>query len=211
MTATVNVVLIDDHLMVRKGIELLLRSHGIAVIGVAERPAHGVELIRRRRPDVALVDIALDGEDGTDVCRELGREPGGPAMLLYTGSTDPAVLDRALGAAVDGVALKGSPPAELVEAIRVLADGGTYFDPRLQALLKRDPRATERVLTAREREILSLLAEGLTGEQIAETLVLSPETVRTHVRNAMARLGAKTRVHALALALQGGEVSTRQP
>jgi DNA-binding NarL/FixJ family response regulator len=211
MTADVSVVLIDDHLMVRKGIELLLRSHGIAVIGVAEQPAHGVELIRRRRPDVALVDIALDGADGTDVSRELGPEPGGPAILLYTGSTDPVVLDRALAAAVEGVALKGSPPAELVEAIRVLADGGTYFDQRLQLLLNREPRAAERVLTGREREILSLLAEGLTGEQIAEALVLSPQTVRTHIRNAMTRLGAKTRVHALALALQSGELSPRQP
>jgi DNA-binding NarL/FixJ family response regulator len=207
----VSVVVIDDHLMVRKGIELLLRSNGIAVIGVAEQPARGVELIRRRRPDVALVDMALDGGDGTEVSRALDSEPGAPAILLYTGSTEPGVLDRALGAAVDGVALKGSPPAELVQAIRVLADGGTYFDPRLQALLKRDPQAARRLLTGREREIISLLAEGLTGEQIAETLVLSPQTVRTHIRNAMTRLGAKTRVHALALALQRGEVSTREP
>lgn len=205
----IRVVVVDDHLMVRKGVELLLRSADLAVVGVAERAAEALPLIRRRRPDVAVVDIGLADGSGIALSRRIREEVPDTATLLYTGTVDASVLGEALAADPAGVALKAGSPTELVDAVRLIARGGTYFDPRLTALLA--PRqAAPPVLSPREREIFGLLARGLTGEQIAELLVLSPETIRTHVRNAMRKLEANTRVHALALALQSGEVKPEQ-
>jgi DNA-binding NarL/FixJ family response regulator len=201
----IRVVLVDDHLTARRGVEMLLRADDIAVVGVADGARAALPLMVRRRPDVALVDIALAEGDGIDLCRQIAEQASQTGVLLYTGSPDPRVLSTALAAGPAGIALKAGRPQELIDAIRVVARGGTYFDPRLKAMLAaREVRAP--VLSPREREVLSFLADGLTGEQIAERLVLSPETIRTHVRNAMGKLGAKTRVHALALALEGGEV-----
>lgn len=184
---------------------MLLRADDIAVVGVADGARAALPLIVRRRPDVALVDIALAEGDGIDLSRQIAEHATQTSVLLYTGSPDARVLRTALVAGPAGIALKAGPPHELIDAIRVIARGGTYFDPRLKALLAAG-EARAPVLTPREREILSFLADGLTGEEIAERLVLSPETIRTHVRNAMRKLGAKTRVHAVALAFESGEV-----
>jgi DNA-binding NarL/FixJ family response regulator len=102
--------------------------------------------------------------------------------------------------------MKTGTPAELVGAIRAVAAGRRYLDPRLQSYVRGDWKEEPPVLTPREREILTLLAEGLSGEQTAQKLYLSSETVRTHVRNATSKLGASTRVHAVALAMQRGEI-----
>lgn len=204
----IRVVVVDDHLMVRKGVELLLRSQEIAVVGVAQGEADALALVERRRPDVALVDIGLADGDGIELSRRIAEQAPATAVLLYTGNVDPDVLGEALRAGPAGIALKAGTPAELIEAVRVVGRGGAYFDSRLAELLEPRDRSAH-VLTEREREVFRLLAGGLTGEQIAEQLVLSPETVRTHVRNAMGKLGAHTRVHALALALQSGEIPLR--
>lgn len=202
----VRVVVVDDHLMVRKGVELLLRSQDIAVVGVADGATHALPMIARRAPHVALVDIGLADGDGIELTARLAEEAPGVNVLLYTGTVESDVLTAALRAGPAGIALKTAGPVDLLEAISVIATGGTYFDPGLAALV--ETRAPVRnVLSPREREVFTLLARGFTGERIAEQLVLSPETVRTHVRNAMAKLAAKTRVHALALALHCGEVS----
>ncbi len=128
--------------------------------------------------------------------------------MLYTGSSDEDLLFSGLDSGARGYALKDGSPRELVDALALVADGGSYVDPRLRpALLSR--RSTERLpsLSNREREILDLLAQGLTGEQVAEKLVLSAETVKTHIRNAMSKLEAHTRVHAIAIALREGFIS----
>ena len=128
--------------------------------------------------------------------------------MLYTGSSDEDLLFSGLDSGARGYALKDGSPRELVEALALVAGGGSYVDPRLRpALLSR--RSTERLpsLSNREREILDLLAQGLTGEQVAEQLVLSAETVKTHIRNAMGKLEAHTRVHAIAIALREGYIS----
>lgn len=204
----IRVVVVDDHLMVRKGVELLLRSQDIAVVGVARGEADAVPLILRRRPDVALVDIGLEDGDGIGLSLSLREQASETAVLLYTGNPDPDMLGEALRAGPAGVALKAGEPSELLEAIRLVARGGTYFDPRLAGVFAAE-KPSQPLLSAREREVFGLLADGLTGEQIAERLVLSPETIRTHVRNAMGKLDAHTRVHALALALQYGEIGLR--
>jgi DNA-binding NarL/FixJ family response regulator len=204
----VSLVLVEDHLALREGLELLLTREGCKVVGSVGDPEEAVEIIERTGPDVAIVDIRLPGESGIGLTRRLLRDRPDLGVVLYTGHSDVQLLYEGLDSGARGYALKDGPPEELLEAIRSIAAGGTYVDPRLRpALLSRG--ATRRVphLSPREREILDLLAQGLTGERIATQLFLSPETVRTHVRNAMEKLEANTRVHAIAIALRQGEIS----
>ena len=202
----VNVVIVDDHVALRRGMELLLRRAGHHVVGTADDAESAEALILRRRPDVALVDLALPGKSGAELTRSLLSAEPGLRIVLYTGAADERQLLDALNAGAAGFALKSGDPEELDQAIRTVAAGGDYLDPRLTALLA--GRASgRRLLSPREREILGLLSQGLSGEEAAKELFLSPETVRTHVRNAMQKLDAATRAHAVALALQRGEIA----
>jgi DNA-binding NarL/FixJ family response regulator len=203
-------VLIEDHQALREGLELLLGREGCVVVGTAGNAAEGQQLVEELAPDVALVDIRLgdDEPDGIDLTRRLLTTDPDRRIVLYTGSSDEELLFDGLDSGARGYALKDGSPRELVEALALVAEGGSYVDPRLRpALLSR--RSTERLpsLSNREREILDLLAQGLTGEQVAEKLVLSAETVKTHIRNAMSKLEAHTRVHAIAIALREGYIS----
>jgi DNA-binding NarL/FixJ family response regulator len=202
------VVLIEDHQALREGLELLLGREGCEVVGAAGTAAEGQQLVEDLEPDVALVDIRLGEDDGIDLTRQLlGADPE-RRVVLYTGSSDEDLLFSGLDSGAQGYALKDGSPRELVDALVLVAEGGSYVDPRLRAaLLSR--RVTERLpaLSNREREVLDMLAQGLTGEQVAEQLVLSAETVKTHIRNAMSKLEAHTRVHAIAIALREGYIS----
>jgi DNA-binding NarL/FixJ family response regulator len=206
-TSPLNVVIVDDHVALRRGMELLLRRAGHHIVGTADDAEAGEALILRRKPDVALVDLALPGKSGAQLTRSLlGSDPK-LRIILYTGAADERQLLDALDAGAAGVALKSGDPEELEQAIRAVAAGDDYLDPRLTPLLARGGNGRARTLSPREGEILGLLSQGLSGEEAAKQLFLSPETVRTHVRNAMTKLGAATRAHAVALALQRGEIS----
>ena len=202
-----NVVIVDDHVALRRGMELLLRRSGHHVIGTADNAEAAEALILRRKPDVALVDLSLPGMSGADLTRSLLRANPGLRILLYTGAADEAELLEGLDAGAAGFALKSGDPAELEQAILTVAGGEDYLDPRLAPLLAKAGNGRLRILSPREREILGLISQGLSGEEAAKQLVLSSETVRTHVRNAMSKLGAATRAHAVALALQRGEIT----
>lgn len=206
-TPELNVVIVDDHVALRRGMELLLRRAGHHVVGTADDAEAGEALILRRKPDVALVDLALPGMSGAELTRSLLKEDPRVRIILYTGAADERQLLDALDAGAAGLALKSGDPQELEQAILTVAAGGDYLDPRLTPLLAKGGNGREKTLSPREREILGLLSQGLSGEEAANQLFLSPETVRTHVRNAMTKLGAATRAHAVALALQRGEIS----
>ncbi len=202
-----NVVVVDDHVALRRGVELLLRRHGHHVVGTADDAESAEALILRRRPDIALIDLALPGESGADLTRRLLAEHPAMRIVLYTGTADERHLLDGLDAGAAGFALKSGTPEELEEAIRTVAAGGEWLDPRVKSLLSlSNGNGHVRLLSPREREILLLLSRGLSGEGAAKQLYLSSETVRTHVRNAMTKLGASTRVHAVALALKRGEI-----
>jgi DNA-binding NarL/FixJ family response regulator len=205
-TKPLNVVIVDDHVALRRGMELLLRRAGHHVVGTADDAESGEVLILRRKPDVALVDLALPGMSGAELTRSLLSSDPELRVILYTGAADERQLLDALDAGAAGFALKSGDPEELEEAIRTVAAGGDYIDPRLTPLLAKGSDGNARTLSPREREIMGLLSRGLSGEEVAKQLFLSPETVRTHVRNAMSKLGAATRAHAVALALQRGEI-----
>ena len=187
--------------------ELLLRRAGHHVIGTADDAEAAEALILRRRPDVALVDLNLPGRSGAELTRGLLESDPTLRIVLYTGAGDERELLEALDAGAAGFALKSGDPEELEQAILTVAAGKDYLDPRLAPLLSKSANGDGHVLSPREREILGLLSQGLSGEEAAKRLFLSSETVRTHVRNAMSKLGAATRVHAVALALQRGEIS----
>jgi DNA-binding NarL/FixJ family response regulator len=202
------VVIIDDQLAVRRGVELLLREAGFAIAGTgAIDDAAG--LLRGRRHDVALLEICPRQGDGVQFARDVLRErPGAPLVLTTTGTAPGAVLAEAAELGAPGFVLKSSSPQVLVDALRAVAAGGSFRDPELDRLLSPSlspSRHLARVasLTPREREILGLLADGWSGPEIAGRLVISIETVRTHIANATAKLGARTRVQAVALVVRG--------
>jgi DNA-binding NarL/FixJ family response regulator len=178
------------------------------VVGAAGTADAGRELVERLDPDVALVDIRLGEDSGIELTRALLDAAPERRIVLYTGSSDVELLVSGLDSGARGYALKEGTPAELTGALQTVAQGGTYVDPRLRsALLSRETTQRLPSLSKREGEIMDLLAQGLTGEQVAERLVLSSETVKTHIRNAMAKLEANTRVHAIAIALREGFIN----
>jgi DNA-binding NarL/FixJ family response regulator len=203
----ITVLLVEDHLALRRGMELLLRARGFRIVGVGESADQGFRLYESRRPDVAVIDVGLGAGSGVTLSERILELDPDAGVLVYTGMTDRASIEFAASSGARGFALKAGGPEELVGAIRTVAAGGVHVDPAVAALLA-PTVAPARMLTNREREILELLSTGMTGEQAAEALFLSPETVRTHVRNAMRKLGANTRVHAVAIALRLREIGS---
>ena len=201
MTEPLEVIVVEDHLAMRGGIELLLRGEGLRVAGVASSVDEARALLGRRRHDVALVDVHLGEESAVGLVEELLRADPHAAIVLYTGYTDAdSGLGDAVRAGARGFVLKSSAAPRLIAALRSVAAGGHYVDPDLAAQLSAGRQLSRlKALSPRETEILGLLAEGLNGQAIADQLFLSPETVRTHVRNATVKLGARTRVQAVAM------------
>ncbi len=195
--------MIDDHEALRTGLEELLGQAGFEVVGAAGNLAAGLDLVEHSEPDVVLVDIRLPDGDGIDLTRQLLARHPELAVVLYTGDADADLLYEGLDSGARGYALKAGSMEELLTAIRQVAAGGSYVDPRLDRILL-SPRATAHVpqLSPREREIMHLMAEGMTADAIGAKIAVSVETVRTHVRKAMAKLDADTRTQAVATALR---------
>jgi len=212
---SVRLVLVEDHHALRKGLELLLADRGFEVVGSVGEAADAHAVVGEHGPDAAVVDVHLGPESGIELTRELVALHPGLKVVLYTGSCDPELVLAGLHAGASGYALKDGDPDELIGAIDATLDGERYLDPRLRAYLPPEPgpepeplpEPSVPMLSKREREVMDLLAQGLTGEQVAELLVLSAETVKTHIRNAMGKLDATTRVHAVALGLRDGQIS----
>jgi len=205
--AEIQVIVVEDHPPVRQGLELLLPRRGFRMIGSAGSFEAGVRMIRARRPDVALVDIDLgDGAgSGTDLAKALHDERSATATVLYTGSIDNALIDVAVDSGARALVLKSSPIEHLADAIRAAAAGQHYVDPLVASMPWRCEQGAPGV-SKREAQVLALLAQGLTTDQVAGDLFLSPETVQTHVRNAARKLGAHGRLHAVILALMRGDI-----
>lgn len=203
----IRVAFVEDHEAVRKSIETMLGRHGCVVTASAATAAEGYEAIAANPPDVAIIDVNLPDEPGSSLVRRLAKSHPDLGVLIYTSAEDGMELRDALDTGARGFALKAGGLHELCEAIEAVARGGTYMDPRLRStFLSRRMTDSIPVLTKREREVLDLLARGHTGEEAARMLFLSPETIRVHVRNAMRKLQAGTRVHAVVVAMRLGEI-----
>jgi DNA-binding NarL/FixJ family response regulator len=204
--------IVDDHEVLREGLQSLLVGSDLEVVGTAGNVAAAMDLVEHAAPDVALVDIGLPDGSGIELARRLLAARPGLRIVLYTGETDAELLYEGLDSGAQGYALKAGPMQELVSAITQVAAGGSYVDPRLDRILLSE-RATTKVsqLSPREREVMGLMAEGRTAEVVGEQLGVSVETVRTHVRNAIRKLQARNRVHAIAIALERGEITLERP
>lgn len=201
------VAIVDDHPALVSGLELLLDRFDCEVVGTAGDTEAGHQLVARQRPNVAVIDLGLPDGSGAGLARRLLELDPTLGVLLYTGVADDEALAEALDCGARGFALKAGPPEELAAAIRTVSRGGRYMDPRVRAtVLSRATTDRVSLLSNREREILDLVARGFTGEEAAKRLYISPETVRTHIRNAMGKLEANTRGHAVAIALREGEI-----
>ena len=201
--ALTSVVVADDHPAVVEAVADVLTEHGIEVAGRARDGDDALEQIELRKPSVAILDLRMPGQSGIAVARLVARSAPDTSVILYTAFGDRALLTEALDAGARGFVLKEAPLAEVVRAVELVASGRTYVDPVLAGVLS-SSAATEKMtnLTQRERDVLRLLADGMSNEEIGKSLFISPETVRTHVRKAMAKLDADTRTQAVATALR---------
>jgi DNA-binding NarL/FixJ family response regulator len=201
------VVVIEDHPTVREGLCLVLEREGYAIVGRAGTVEEGHAAIVEGNPDVALIDVQLTDGSGVELARRLLRRDNRLGVVLYTGAEDLDILEQAVASGARGFALKISEPDTTLRAVRAVAAGGTFIDPEVRRRLENRPPPPTRLLSVREREVLSRLAEGHSIEDIAADLVLSTETIRTHVRNAMGKLETRTRAHAIVVALRRGELA----
>lgn len=216
----IKVLLADDEGLVRSGFRVLLDlEDGIEVVGEATTGAEAVARARSLRPDVVLMDIRMPSMDGIEATRSIAETrglEGVRVLILTTYETDDYVYE-ALQAGASGFLLKDAGPSELLHAIRVVAAGDGLLAPRITrrliaqftaertAIQTREERLE--VLTAREREVLALVGQGMSNEEIGNELSLSPATARTHVSHAMTKLGARDRAQLVVIAYQTGLVT----
>jgi DNA-binding NarL/FixJ family response regulator len=193
----------DDHPAVVQAVAEILAAHSISVVGQDRDGDQALDTIRKLKPRVALLDLRMPRMSGIEVARAAHRYVPETGVILYTAYGDRALLTEALDAGARGFVLKEAPLAEVVRAVELVAEGRTYVDPVLAGVIS-GSAATDKVLnlTQRERDVLRLLADGNSNEEIGKALFISPETVRTHVRKAMTKLDADTRTQAVATALR---------
>jgi DNA-binding NarL/FixJ family response regulator len=208
-----SLVLVEQHEALRDGLAVLLERRGFNVLGCATTAERGEEVIREREPDVAVVGVDLPDERGTELVRRVSGNGVDSKFVIYTGLDDPDLLEAAYRSGARGLVAKPAGLSVLVDALREVWRGGRYFDPSFARKGENDGNGNgrQKALSNRESEVLAMLAEGLTGEQIAKRLVLSPETIRTHVRNAMEKLDARTRTEAVVIALDRKEIQRASP
>jgi DNA-binding NarL/FixJ family response regulator len=208
MTDPITCVVADDHPAMLTAVAEVLGRSGFEVVGRAKDGAEAVALIESAKPAIAIVDVRMPRLSGIEVAIQAAGASPRTAIVFYTAFGDRALLSEALDVGARGFVLKEAPLADLVRAAERVAAGEAYVDPVLAGVLV-SSHFTDRApsLTQREREVLRLLADGLANEEIGKTLHISPETVRTHVRKAMAKLEADTRTQAVATALRQSIIS----
>lgn len=202
------VAIVDDHAIVREGLAVMLAAEGYEIVLRAGDAASAIGPLVELAPDVAVIDIGLPGESGLSLVARLVHRAPSVGVVLFTGAEDEHELARALASGARGLAMKGADPSETLRAVHAVAAGGRYIDPRVRAVVAAG-RPAEPVarLSPRERQVLELVSRGDSVDAIAAKLVISRDTVRTHVRNAIRRLGAENRTHAIALSLRSGEIA----
>jgi DNA-binding NarL/FixJ family response regulator len=199
-------VVADDHVAIAELLSVFLAEHGIDVVATARDGLGALATIIEVEPAAAVVDVVMPRMGGIDVVRELTRLGTPTRVILYTGFDERALLVEALDAGAAGYVLKDSPLDEVVRAIRTVAAGERYIDAAVAPFVVASLPA-ETALSARQREVLRLLADGLTTEEIGVRLRISPDTARTHLQAAIRKLAANNRTEAVAIALRRSLIS----
>ena len=194
----------DDHPALVSAVADFLSDHGFEIVGPASDGAQALAAAANARPELALVDYRMPRSGGRELIRRIKEVSPHTRVAVYTAEASGQLVTDVLAAGADAIVLKEAPLADLVRALTAILAGQSYVDPALAgaALGIGNGRATG--LTPRERDVLTLLAEGLTHEEVGERLDIAAETVRTHARKAADRLGAKTRTQAVATAIRLG-------
>jgi DNA-binding NarL/FixJ family response regulator len=211
----ITVLIVDDHTIVRDGISALLALAGdIEVIGEASNGNEAIQKVRELNPDVVLMDVSMPILGGLESTRRICKESRTKVIIL-TQYDDKEYVFPALEAGASGFISKVAASAELATAIRSVYNGDSYLSPPIAKLIVEDYRTGDKrgntdpyqQLTARERDVIKLIAEGYTTQQIADMLVVSPKTVEGHRTNLMAKLGLRNRVELVKYAVRKGIIS----
>ncbi len=211
----ITILLVDDHAVVRAGLRMLLAADpDLQIVGEAENGVEGVRLALELTPDVVLMDISMPDMNGIEATRKIKVGAPGVAVLALTMHEDDQYFFEMLGAGASGYIPKRAAPNDLVAAIRAVRGGGVYLFPSVARALVNDyldrperpegPGRAFDVLTDREREVLTLIAQGLSNPEIAEQLVISPKTVNRHRENIMTKLDLHNRVELVRYAIEKG-------
>jgi len=214
----IRVVVADDQALVRTGFRLILTADGIEVVAEATNGAEAIEAVRRTRTDVILMDIRMPEMDGLTATRAIAADPALAevrVVVLTTFELDEYVFE-AMRAGASGFLVKHTEPAELVRAVRVVAEGEALLSPSVTRRLVSEfaartkepvgPSTALAELTLREREVMALVAEGLTNAEIGDRLFMSPATARTHVSRILTKLDARDRTQLVVMAYESGLV-----
>jgi DNA-binding NarL/FixJ family response regulator len=216
----IRVLIADDQSLVRAGFRVLIDSASdLTVVGEAADGAEAVRLARSSKADVVLMDIRMPEMDGLAATRELVTDENGPRVIILTTFDIDGYVFEALRSGASGFLLKDTEPADLLQAVRVVAAGDALLAPSVTRRLieefatRPDPHRTPpealAVLTDREREVLALVARGLSNNEIAGELVISPATAKTHVSRVMMKLGARDRAQLVVIAYETGLIQPR--
>jgi DNA-binding NarL/FixJ family response regulator len=213
----IRVLLVDDQELIRAGLRGILRSRfGFEIVGECVDGSRVVAAVRESTPDVVLMDVRMPVVDGVQATKALQQLVAAPPVLILTTFDDDEILAATLRAGAAGFLLKGVPADDLQRAVRTVAEGGAWLDPAVTARVLNTYRSASEVptiastalgvLTARERDVLTLIARGATNAEIAHQLVLSEGTVKTHVSHLFAKLHVRDRAAAIVFAFDTGLV-----
>jgi DNA-binding NarL/FixJ family response regulator len=194
---------VDDHPAVKQGLGLVFGdTPDLELIGHVENGEDVVAAVEELQPEVVIMDVRLPGIDGISALKRIAETSPGVKTVMFSAYGDKRLLSDAIAAGARGYVMKGSPPEDLLRAIRTVVAGKPFVDPSLSPALLMSQVGPDAPLSEREREILQLLAEGLHTDEVARRIGLSTETVKSDTRRAILKLEADTRVHAVAIALR---------
>src|SRR5918997_2199473 len=201
--ANTKCLVVDDHSVVQQGLQLLLGDlDDLELVGVVESGEEAIDAVARLKPQVVIMDVRLPGIDGISAVKRIQQSAPSVKSVIFSAYGDKRLLSDAIAAGARGYVMKGSPPEDLIRAIRTVNGGKAFVDPSLSPALLMTQGVVDAPLSEREREILQLLAEGYHTEEVADRIGLSPETVKSDTKRAIVKLEADGRVHAVAIALR---------
>jgi DNA-binding NarL/FixJ family response regulator len=203
MATRTRCLVVDDHPTVRQGLTLMFGAEDdLELVATVETAEDAIELIRQEQPEVVIMDVRLPGIDGISALKRIAHAAPSVKSVVFSAYGDKRLLSDAISAGARGYVMKGSPPEDLLRAIRAVTAGKPFVDPSLSPALLMTQGIGDAPLSEREREILQLLAEGYHTEEVARRIGLSAETVKSDTKRAILKLEADTRVHAVAIALR---------
>ena len=203
MAESIKCLAVDDHPSVREGLALLIgEAPDIQLVDTVHSGEEVLDAVKRHAPAVVIVDVRLPGMDGISTVKRLAEDAPNAGTVIFSAYGDKRLLSDAISAGARGYVMKGSPPEDLLRAIRTVSAGDAFVDPSLSPALLMTQGLADAPLSEREREILQLLAEGLHTEEVAGRIGLSAETVKSDTKRAITKLEADGRVHAVAIALR---------